>query len=241
MIDPLHQFVVQTIIPLHLFGLNLSFTNSSLFMVLAALFGISILWFLMRKMALIPSTGQSIAEALFDFVKNTAKDTIGDGYEAYLPFIFSVFVMIFMGNVLGLFPYSFTFTSQLAPIGAFALLGLVVSMVVGIYHQGLKWFKTFLPAGIPLIIAPIVIPIEIISFLAKPFSLTVRLVMNMVVGHILLKLLAGFVFMLGVGGVFPLIFVSILILLELGIAFLQAYIYTILTSIYLGEAIHSHE
>ena len=149
--------------------------------------------------------------------------------------------MIFMGNVLGLFPYSFTFTSQLAPVGAFAVLGLIISMVVGIYHQGLKWFKTFLPAGIPLVIAPIVIPIEIISFLAKPFSLTVRLVMNMVVGHILLKLLAGFVFMLGVGGVFPLAFVGILILFELGIAFLQAYIYTILTSIYLGEAIHSHE
>lgn len=241
MTDPLHQFVVQTLIPLHIFGLNLSFTNSSLFMVLAVVLGVGILWFLMRKTALIPSTGQSVVEALFNFVKNTAKDTIGTGYESYLPFIFSVFVMIFMGNVLGLFPYSFTFTSQLAPVGAFAILGLIISMVVGIYHQGLKWFKTFLPAGIPLVIAPIVIPIEIISFLAKPFSLTVRLVMNMVVGHILLKLLAGFVFMLGAAGILPLVFVGVLILFELGIAFLQAYIYTILTSIYLGEAIHSHE
>lgn len=241
MTDPLHQFVVKTLIPFHLWGMDLSFTNSALFMVLAVLLGIGTLWFLMRSEKLIPSTSQSVVESLYNFVKNTAKDTIGPGYENYLPFIFSVFVMIFMGNLLGLFPYSFTFTSQLAPVGAFAVMGLVVSMVVGIYHQGLKWFKTFLPAGIPLVIAPIVIPIEIISFLAKPFSLTVRLVMNMVVGHILLKLLAGFVFMLGIGGVLPLVFVVVMLLFELGIAFLQAYIYTILTSIYLSEAVHPHE
>lgn len=238
--NPLHQFTVKTLVPIDLNGANLSFTNSSLFMVLSVLLGSTLLWLLVRHRALVPATGQSIVEALFGFIKSTAKDSIGAGYEAYLPFIFSVFIMIFMGNVLGLFPYSFTFTSQLAPVGVFALLGLGVSVCVGLYHKGFKWFKTFMPEGIPLVLAPIVIPIELISFLAKPFSLTVRLVMNMIVGHILLKILAGFVFSSGLIGVFPLLFVCILIIFELGIAFLQAYIYTILTSIYLGEAVHSH-
>lgn len=238
--NPLHQFEVKTLVPFEFDGFNLSFTNSSLFMVLSVILGTSILWFLLRKQQLIPSTGQSVVESLFGFIKITAKDSIGEGYEKYLPFIFSVFVMIFMGNALGLVPYSFTFTSQLAPVGVFAILGLIISSAVGITHHGLGWFRTFLPTGIPKILAPIVVPIELVSFLAKPFSLTVRLVMNMVVGHILLKILAGFVYSSGLVGVLPLLFVGILLLFELGIAFLQAYIFTILTSIYLGEALHSH-
>ncbi|MDR2902730.1 MAG: F0F1 ATP synthase subunit A [Lactobacillales bacterium] len=238
--NPLHQFEVKTIAPIKIGTWDLSFTNSSLFMMLSVFVSCFFLWVLVRRRALIPTTGQSVIETLYGFIKSTAKDSIGHGYEAYLPFIFSVFIMVFMGNFLGLFPYSFTFTSQLAPVGIFAVLGLFVSMAVGIYHSGLHWFKTFMPKGIPLVLAPIVIPIELISFLAKPFSLTVRLVMNMVVGHILLKILAGFVFSSGLAGVLPLIFVGILLIFELGIAFLQAYIFTILTSIYLGEALHSH-
>lgn len=239
--NPLHQFAVKELIPFHLGGVNLSLTNSALFMVLAAVFGTFILWALIRPQRQIPTTGQSLVEALYRFIAATAHDTIGESYRAYVPFIFSVFVMIFMGNILGLFPYSFTFTSQLAPIGAFALLGLLISAGVGLYHHRLKWFRTFLPKGIPALIAPVVIPIEIISFIAKPFSLTVRLVMNMVVGHILLKILAGFVFSSGLAGAFPLAFVVLMILFETGIAFLQAYIYAILTSIYLGEALNIHE
>lgn len=227
-------------VPFEFDGFNLSFTNSALFMTLSVVCGISLMWFLLRRQSLIPSTGQSIAESLFLLVRTTARDNIGDNYKVYLPFIFSVFLMVFMGNLLGLFPYSFTFTSQLAPVGVFALIGLFVSTGVGIYHHGVKWLHTFMPAGIPALMAPIVIPIEIISFLAKPFSLTVRLVMNMVVGHILLKILAGFVYSSGLIGVLPLLFVGLLLVFELGIAFLQAYIYTILTSIYLGEAVNSH-
>ncbi len=238
--NPLHQFEVKTLIPFEFDGFNLSFTNSSLFMVLSVILGTGFLWLLLRKVQLIPTTGQSIVEALYGFIRNTAKDSIGEGYQNYLPFIFSVFVMIFMGNALGLFPYSFTFTSQLVPVGVFAILGLIISSGVGISHHGLGWFRTFMPAGIPKILAPLVIPIELISFLAKPFSLTVRLVMNMVVGHILLKILANFVYSSGLAGALPLLFVGILLIFELGIAFLQAYIFTILTSIYLGEALHSH-
>ena len=238
--NPMHQFEVKTLVPFDIGGFNLSFTNSSLFMVLAVVCGIGMMWFLLRKQLLIPSTGQSVAESLFGLVRTTARDNIGEDYKAFLPFIFSVFLMVFMGNLLGLFPYSFTFTSQLAPVGVFALIGLFVSSGVGIYKHGWGWLHTFMPAGIPALMAPIVVPIEIISFLAKPFSLTVRLVMNMVVGHILLKILAGFVYSSGMAGAVPLLFVGLLLVFELGIAFLQAYIYTILTSIYLGEAVNSH-
>ncbi len=239
--NPMHQFTVKNWVPLTWWGLDFSFTNAALFMVLASVLGALILWCLMKPQRLIPTTGQALVEALYRFIVATARDTIGEKYKSYIPFIFSVFVLIFMGNLLGLFPYGFTFTSQLAPVGAFALLGLVVSAGVGIYHQKIKWFRTFLPSGIPLVLAPIVVPIELISFIAKPFSLTVRLVMNMVVGHILLKILAGFVFTSGLAGVFPLAFVALMIVFEVGISFLQAYIYTILTSIYLGEALNGHE
>lgn len=239
--NPMHQFTVKNWVPLTWWGLDFSFTNAALFMVLASVLGALILWCLMKPQRLIPTTGQALVEALYRFIVATARDTIGEKYKSYIPFIFSVFVLIFMGNLLGLFPYGFTFTSQLAPVGAFALLGLVVSAGVGIYHQKIKWFRTFLPSGIPLVLAPIVVPIELISFIAKPFSLTVRLVMNMVVGHILLKILAGFVFTSGLAGVFPLLFVALMIVFEVGISFLQAYIYTILTSIYLGEALNGHE
>ena len=239
--NPMHQFTVKNWVPLTWWGLDFSFTNAALFMVLASVLGALILWCLMKPQRLIPTTGQALVEALYRFIVATARDTIGEKYKSYIPFIFSVFVLIFMGNLLGLFPYGFTFTSQLAPVGAFALLGLVVSAGVGIYHQKIKWFRTFLPSGIPLVLAPIVVPIELISFIAKPFSLTVRLVMKMVVGHILLKILAGFVFTSGLAGVFPLAFVALMIVFEVGISFLQAYIYTILTSIYLGEALNGHE
>lgn len=236
----MHQFEVKRLVPLDLVGFDVSFTNAALFMVLAVVFGISFLWFLVRKQEVIPGTAQSVIEGLFHFIKKTATDAIGHGYEKYLPYIFTVFMFVLMGNLLGLFPYSFTFTSQLAPVGAFALLGLLLSAVIGLKKQGLKWFRTFLPTGVPFVLAPIIVPIEIISFLSKPFSLTMRLVMNMFVGHILLKIVAGFVYSSGIFGVLPIGVICILIMFELFVAFLQAYIFTILTSVYLGQAIHSH-
>lgn len=236
----MHQFEVKKLVPLDLVGFDVSFTNAALFMVLAVIVGISLLWFLIRKQEVVPGTAQSVIEGLFHFIKKTAQGAIGHGYEKYLPYIFSVFVFVLMGNLLGLFPYSFTFTSQLAPVGAFAVLGLVLSVIIGLNQQGLKWFRTFLPTGVPFVLAPIIVPIEIISFLSKPFSLTMRLVMNMFVGHILLKIVAGFVYSSGFFGVLPIGMICVLIMFELFVAFLQAYIFTILTSVYLGQAIHSH-
>ena len=236
----MHQFEVRKLVPLDLIGFDVSFTNASLFMVLSVILGVSFLWFLVRKQEVVPGTAQSVIEGLFHFIKKTAEDAIGHGYEKYLPYIFSVFMFVLMGNLLGLFPYSFTFTSQLAPVGAFAVLGLVLSAIIGLKKQGLKWFRTFLPTGVPVVLAPVIVPIEIISFLSKPFSLTMRLVMNMFVGHILLKIVAGFVYSSGLFGVLPIGVICILIMFELFVAFLQAYIFTILTSVYLGQAIHSH-
>lgn len=239
--NPLGQFVVRPLFHINLFGFEFPFTNSACWMVIAVLCSVMLLWILAHPQRLIPDTGQSVAESLFTFMRHTAQETIGENYQPYVPFLLSVFLFIFMGNFLGLLPYAFTFTSQLAPVGAFALMGLVLCMSVGIYKMGWRWFRTFMPPGIPLLLAPLIIPIEVISFLAKPFSLTVRLVMNMIVGHILLELLAGFIFKAGLLGIFPLLFMGILIIFEIGISFLQAYIFTVLTSIYLGEALHQEE
>ena len=240
MINPLEQFVVKEIIPLEINGWNLSVTNSALFMILSAFSGLIILILCLYRRRIIPNAPQIIAESLYQFINKIGQDALGGESKKYLPFLFSVFVFIFMGNLLGLVPMGFTFTGQLVPVGAFALLGLFISSLTGIYHQGFSWFQTFMPVGIPRILAPIVIPIELISFVAKPFSLTVRLVMNMIVGHILLDIMAYFTTTSGLAGVFPLVFVLLMTVFELGIAFLQAYIYTILTGIYLGEAVKAN-
>ena len=208
-------------------------------MILSTFLGFLILFACLWKRQLIPSIPHSIAENLYNFIQKTGEDALGSNATPYLPFLLSVFIFIFMGNLLGLIPMGFTFTSQLAPIGAFALLGLFISSLIGIYHRGFNWFHTFMPTGIPRLLSPIVIPIEMISFIAKPFSLTVRLVMNMIVGHILLDIMAYFTTTSGLIGAFPLLFILLMTIFELGIAFLQAYIYTVLTGIYLGEAIRS--
>ena len=238
--NPLHQFDVHKIIPLSIAGVDLSLTNSALFMLLAVGLSVLLLWLALRQHQLIPSKSQAIAENLYRFIDTTAKETIGPNYQPYLPFLFSVFIFILMGNLLGLIPMGFTFTSQLAPIGAFSLLGLIIASCVGLYLHRWGWFRTFLPKGMPVMLAPLIIPIELISFMAKPFSLTIRLVMNMIVGHILLQIMAYFTTISGLAGVFPFIFIVLMTLFELGIAFLQAYIYTVLTSIYLGEAVQLH-
>ena len=240
MLNPLEQFVVKKIIPLEINGWDLSLTNSALFMILSTFLGLFFLIFCLWRRQVIPGAAQSLAEKLYSFIKRIGEDALGEQSHSYLPFLFSVFIFIFMGNLLGLIPMGFSFTGQLAPVGAFALLGLITSSLIGIYTKGFSWFQTFMPAGIPRILAPIVIPIEAISFIAKPFSLTVRLVMNMIVGHILLDIMAYFTTTSGIAGIFPLMFVLLMTIFELGIAFLQAYIYTILTGIYLGEAVKAN-
>ncbi len=240
MSNPLEQFEIKPIIPIEVGGVDISFTNSSLFMVLAVVVSTLVLGVCLRKRTMVPNAAQSVPEGLYEFVTNLLRENIGAEGLKYFPFIFTMFLFIAFGNVLGLFPYAFTFTSHLTAVGSLSIIALLLNVVVGIRQKKLGWLRTFLPRGIPWPMAPLIIPIEMISFLSKPFSLTVRLVANMTVGHIMLKIIAGFIVSLGIFGIVPLLFDGIIICFEIFISLLQAFIYTVLSCIYLGDAIHEH-
>ena len=240
MSNPMEQFVVKPLIPLEIGGVDVSFTNSALFMVLAVVVSSLLLGFCLRKRSIIPTTAQSIPEGIYEFISGLLKENVGVEGLKYFPFIFTVFLFVAFGNLLGLFPYAFTFTSHLTAVGALSIIALLFNIGIGIKKKKIGWLRTFLPKGIPFALAPLIVPIEMISFLSKPFSLTVRLVANMTVGHIMLKIIAGFVVALGVAGVVPVLFNSCIVCFEIFIALLQAFIYTVLSCIYLGDALHEH-
>jgi F-type H+-transporting ATPase subunit a len=240
MASPLKQFEIETLIPIQVGGVDISFTNSALFMVLAVVSSTLLLSLCLRKREIIPSVAQSIPESIYMFISNLIKQNVGDAGMKYFSFIFTIFLFIVFGNLLGLLPYSFTFTSHIAAVGGLSLTALVFNACVSIKRKGFGYLRTFMPKGIPWPLAPLIIPIEIISYLSKPFSLTVRLVANMTVGHIMLKIIAGFVVVLGVGGVIPLVFNGCIVVFEIFIALLQAFIYTVLSCIYLSDAVNGH-
>ena len=240
MSNPMEQFEIKTLIPIKLGGVDISFTNSSLFMVLAVVLSTLVLGLCLRKRSLVPNTAQSVPEGLYEFISNLLRENVGAEGLKYFPFIFTVFVFVAFGNLLGLFPYAFTFTSHLTAVGSLSLIALLFNICVGIKRKKIGWLRTFLPRGIPFALAPLIVPIEMISFLSKPFSLTVRLTANMTVGHIMLKIIAGFIVGLGVFGLVPMLFDSAIICFEIFISLLQAFIYTVLSCIYLGDAIHEH-
>ena len=240
MSNPMEQFVIKPIIPIKIGDIDISFTNSALFMVLAVVVSTLLLGFCIRKRTIIPSVAQSVPETIYEFINSLIKENVGTEGLKYFPFIFTVFLFVAFGNMLGLLPYAFTFTSHLAAVGGLSLIALLFNVIIGIKKKKWGYLRTFMPKGIPAALAPLIIPIEMISFLSKPFSLTVRLVANMTVGHIMLKIIAGFVLALGVGGIIPIVFNSSIVVFELFIALLQAFIYTVLSCIYLGDAIHSH-
>lgn len=236
----MEQFEIKPLIPLNIGGVNVSFTNSSLFMVLAVVSAVLLMGMCLRKRTIIPSVAQSVPEVLYEFIAGLLRENVGMEGMKYFSFIFSLFTFVAFGNVLGLFPYAFTFTSHLAAVGGLSVIALLFNIGIGIKKKKLGYLRTFLPRGIPLILAPLIVPIEMISFLSKPFSLTVRLVANMTVGHIMLKIIAGFVLALGIGGIVPLAFDAAIVVFEIFIALLQAFIYTVLSCIYLGDALHEH-
>ncbi len=240
MANPLEQFRIKSIIPLDINGYNISFTNSSLFMVLTVVAVVLILGFCLRKRSVVPNLAQLVPEMVYDFIRNLLQNSAGKDGLKYFSFIFSIFLFIAFGNLLGLFPYSFTFTSHLAAVGTLAVFTLLFNVCIGIYKKKWGYLRTFLPKGIPWPLAPLIILIEAISLLSKPFSLTVRLVANMTVGHIMLKILAGFVVALGLAGAVPLLFDACIIVFEVFIAVLQAFIFTMLSCIYLSDALHYH-
>lgn len=246
MADPIHQFEIHKIFTLgKIGGQEIAFTNSSAYM-LGAVAIVSLLMIAgTAGRHLIPTRVQSMAELSYEFVANNLRSTLGEEGMKFFPFVFSLFMFILTANLIGIVPYTFTVTSHLIVTLALALMVFLTVLLYGLYKNGLKFFKVFVPSGVPMYILPLVTAIEIISFLSRPVSHSVRLFANMLAGHITLKVFAGFVTSLsalGALGIFgaalPLAMTTALTGLELLVAFLQAYVFTILTCIYLNDALH---
>lgn len=244
MASPLHQFEITPIIPIEVAGTDLSFTNSALFMVIASALVAAFLIWGMRKSTLVPGRFQSMAELSYEMVAGMVRDNVGDEGRGYFPFVFTLFMFVLFGNFLGLIPGGFTFTSHIAVTFTMAAIIFLAVTVIGIYRHGFHFLRLFFPEGAPWWTAPILVPIELVSYLSRPISLSVRLFANMTVGHVLLKVIAGFVISLGsiffLLGAFPLLALVGITLLEFLVAAIQAYVFAILTCIYLHDAIHLH-
>jgi len=245
-VDPIHQFNIEKWFTVGTLGSReIAFTNSAMFMLIAVV-GIAVLMLgFTRSRALVPGRLQSLAEISYEFVADTLRSATGEAGMKFFPFVFTIFMFVLFANVLGLLPYSFTVTSHIIITAALALLVFLTVIVYGFWKNGLRFFKLFVPSGVPIYILPFVVAIEVLSFLSRPISHSVRLFANMLAGHITLKVFGGFVTMIAgigiagwFGAVLPLVMIVILTALELLVAFLQAYVFAILTCIYLNDAIH---
>lgn len=240
--SPLAQFEIKTLIPLQLAGYDISFTNSSLYMVLSVLVVAAFVSLGMRKRALVPGRFQAMVEMSYNFVANMISENAGKEAIVYFPLIFSLFMFVLLCNLLGLTPYSFTVTSHIIVTFALAAFIFVGVTLISIAKHGLgKFLHSFLPEGVPLVLAPMIYFIEFFSYLIRPITLSVRLAANMMVGHTMLKVIAGFVVMLGaIGGWVPLAMLVAFTGFELFVAVLQAYIFSLLVCVYLNQALHLH-
>jgi len=245
--DPISQFIIVPIIPFEVAGIDLSFTNSSLWMTIGAVVSLTFLMLATRKKALVPGRLQVSAELLYEFIAGMIRENTGPKGRQFFPLIFTIFMIVLMGNVLGLVPYSFTYTSHIIVTFILAAIIFLTVTILGIVNHGTKFFSLFAPSGVPLVLQFLIVPIELLSFLIRPVTLSVRLFANMVAGHLMLKVFAGFSTMvlgLGIGGVFvgliPMFFNVAIYALELLVALLQAYIFAILSAIYLKDTVDLH-
>jgi F-type H+-transporting ATPase subunit a len=247
--DPMKQFEVEPIVPLPtVFGVDLTITNTATMMIIITLLIVGGLSLLMGKRALVPARGQSIAELIYEFVADMASSIMGKDGMSFFPYVFSLFTFIFVANLLGLIPGMFTVTSHIIVTLTLAMITMGIVLWVGFTKNGLGFLRLFAPKGLPWWMYPLLVPIEVISFLSRPFSLAIRLFANMLAGHILLKLFGGFTIslvgalgLIGAGGLLAVLAMSILTAvtgLEFLIAFLQAYIFSVLTCIYINDALH---
>lgn len=248
MASPLQQFEIATIKPLTLGGIDVSFTNSSLWMVLA----LASIWIFMvggmRRAAVVPGRWQAAVESIYQFIAGLAQENIGSKGKQYVPFLFSLFMFVLAANVLGMLPYSFTSTSHIAVTAALAAVVFLAVIAIGLAKHGLHFFSLFWLKGSPAWMNIfLLVPIEIVSFLSRPLTLSIRLFANMTAGHVLLKVFAGFVISLGLAGgaisalsILPLAMNVALTALELMVAVMQAYVFALLTSIYLNDAVNLH-
>lgn len=245
--DPIHQFHINNLSdPINIGSIDATFTNASLFMVAGVAAAAGFMWWAMKPAAVVPGRAQVIAETTYDFIHGMVRDATGDeGVKKFFPFVFTLFLFIFAANMLGMFPYFFTPTSQIIITATMALMVFFTVLVIGLAKNGLKFFKLFVPSGVPIYILPFVVLIEIISFFSRPLSHAVRLWANVLAGHLVLKVFAGFVPMMAaaglvgiVGSILPLTMTVALYALEFLVAFLQAYVFALLTCIYLNDALH---
>jgi len=243
--DPIHQFQISTWIPIEMGGLDFSFTNASAFMVATAVAAGAFLYLTTSSRGLVPSRMQSVSEMSYEFVASMLRDAAGTQGMRFFPLVFSLFMFVLVANLIGLFPYFFTVTSHIIVTFALAMLVILTVLFYGFWKHGLGFLKLFVPQGVPAILVPLVVMIEVISFLSRPISLSVRLFANMLAGHITLKVFAGFVTSLTAfgaagwaGAVLPLAMTVAITGLEVLVAFLQAYVFAVLTCMYLNDAIH---
>ena len=244
--DPIHQFQIKNLLTFgHIGGSEIAFTNSALFMLIALLVIAALTIGATASRALVPGRMQSIAEMSYEFIADTLRSSAGSEGMKFFPLVFSLFMFILVVNMIGLIPYTFTVTSHIVITASLALLVFLTVIVYGFAKHGLRFFKLFVPSGIPIYILPLVTFIEVLSFVSRPISHSVRLFANMLAGHITLKVFAGFIVMLGglgffgwLGALLPLGLTVAMTALELLVAFLQAYVFAILTCIYINDAIH---
>ena len=240
MASPVDQFKLKTLVPFEIGGVDLAYTTSSLWMSITVVTVTLFLTLSMRGGRLVPGRWQSLAEMSYEFIANMIRENVGAEGRKYFPFIFTLFMFILMGNLLGMIPYSYTFTSQIIVTFAIAITIFLGVTIIGIFLHGFHFFSLFVPPGMPIVLAPLLIPIEVISYFGRPVSLSVRLFANMMAGHTMMKVFAGFTAALGILGIAPILLLVALTGFEIMVAVLQAYVFTVLTCLYLNDAIHLH-
>ena len=237
-INPMHQFELKNFVNIEFFGYNFSLTNGSVVMFTTILIALFFSFALKKCNKLIPTRGQSALEMSLNTIRNIVAEGLGEAGKNYVPFVFSIFLFVLLLNLLGLVPVSFAETSHISITFAIAMIIFAVCLLITIAKKGILFFQIFLPAGVPLWLAPLMFVLEFFSYCVRPVSLSVRLAANMIAGHVMLDVIAFFVVVMGIFGILPFAFLSILMAFELFVAFLQAYIFSVFACMYINEACH---
>lgn len=239
-LHPLEQFRIERLVPLRMGGLDVSYTNSALLMTIIVIMITALTVLSTRRASLVPGRWQSIAEVSYEFVNDMVESNVGPEGLPYFPFVFTLFTFILLANLLGLIPYSYTVTGQIIITFALAAVVFIGVTTIGFIQHGLHFLRFFVPEGVPLLLLIILVPIEVLSYFIRPFTLSIRLFANMLAGHTMLGIFAGFAAVLGIFAIFPIAIDVLLLALELLVATLQAYVFAILSCLYLNDAIHMH-
>jgi F-type H+-transporting ATPase subunit a len=239
-IQPLEQFKIHPIIPIHIGGLDVSYTNSALLMTIAVALITALMVLGTRKRALVPGRWQSVAEMSYEFVADMVETNAGHGGQQFFPFVFTLFMFILFANFLGLVPYSYTITSQIIVTFALAIVVFIGVTIVGIIKHGFHFLRLFVPRGVPPVLLLLLVPIELLSYCIRPFTLSIRLFANMLAGHTMLAIFGGFAASVGILGILPMGIDILIVALEVLVAALQAYVFAILTCLYLSDALNLH-